>query len=84
MADAVVHDGAPAPSSPPNPDRPSSAGSAGQLAAVEPAPAQPPVLSDEMKARLDKVIYSDVSFLLELLEVSLTRASIYRSVFQPS
>lgn len=59
MADVAVQEGpAPAPSSPPNPDPPSSAGSGGQLATVEPA--QPPVLSDELKGRLDKVIYSDV------------------------
>lgn len=63
MAEVAIHDGA-APHSPANPDRRSSAGSGGQLAPAEPA--EPPGLSDELKARLDKVIYSDVSSQLGL------------------
>lgn len=60
MAEVAIHDGpAPTASSSQNPDAPpSSAGSAGHSGAVEPA--HLPVLSDELKDRLDKVIYSDV------------------------
>lgn len=56
MADAAVQDGQ-APTSPREDAPPSSADS--QPAPVE-APTAPPALSDELKARLDKVIYSDV------------------------
>lgn len=60
MADIPIHDGpAPAASSPREDKPPSSAGSQSAPAEVPVAP--PAVLSDELKARLDKVIYSDVS-----------------------
>lgn len=63
MADLTTHDGpAPAASSPREDRPPSSAGS--QSAPAEAPVAQPAVLSDELKARLDKVIYSDVSIAL--------------------
>lgn len=61
MADIPIHDGpAPAASSPREDKPPSSAGSQSAPAAEVPV-APPAVLSDELKARLDKVIYSDVS-----------------------
>lgn len=60
MADIPIHDGpAPTASSPREDKPPSSAGS--QSAPAEAPVAPPAVLSDELKARLDKVIYSDVS-----------------------
>lgn len=60
MTDVAAQDAlTPAASPPREPDpRPASAGSAGQSGAVELA--QPPALTEELKARLDKVIYSDV------------------------
>lgn len=54
MADVSLHDG-PAPSAPSPRDAdapPASADSAGHSA--------PPAISDELKARMDKVVYSDV------------------------
>ena len=55
MADAALHD-----SPAPDPDaRPSSDGSAGHPGALELRPGPPP-MTEELKARLDKVIYSDV------------------------
>jgi hypothetical protein len=62
MADTTLHDG-PAPNTPSSGDPgapPLSAGSAAPSATgLEIRPA-PPVLPEELKARLDKVIYSDV------------------------
>lgn len=56
MADVTLPDGAASPRE----DPPSSAGSQ-PAAPVEAAPPAPPLMSDELKGRLDKVIYSDVS-----------------------
>ncbi|PYI02157.1 RhoGAP-domain-containing protein [Aspergillus sclerotiicarbonarius CBS 121057] len=71
MADAALHD-----SPAPDPDaRPSSDGSAGHPGALELRPGPPP-MSDELKARLDKVIYSDigVTTLLTRLKQSVSSA----------
>lgn len=70
MADIAIPEGpAQVASSPREEAPPSSAGSP-----LDAPPAAPPALSDEVKARLDKIIYSDVSDLLlyqdALLEVS--------------
>lgn len=60
MADVAAQDSfVPSASPPRDPDAPrSSADSAAQLGPVEPA--QPPAISEELKGRLEKVIYSDV------------------------
>ena len=67
MADIAIPEGpVPAASSPREDAPPSSAGSP-----LEAPPAAPPALSDEVKARLDKIIYSDVSgFLLVSISVA--------------
>lgn len=70
MADIAIPEGpVPAASSPREDAPPSSAGS--PLEAPPAAPPAPPALSDEVKARLDKIIYSDVSgFLLVSISVA--------------
>ncbi|PYH98736.1 RhoGAP-domain-containing protein [Aspergillus ellipticus CBS 707.79] len=71
MVDAPLHD-----SPAPDPDAPpSSAGSAGLLGAIEPRPGPPP-MTEELKARLDKVMYSDigVTTLLTRLKQSVSSA----------
>lgn len=58
----ILYDAPPGASSPRDPDAPPlSAGrsSAGQSGGVDAHPVPPPI-SDEVKARLDKVVYSDV------------------------
>lgn len=66
MADVAIQENPPPAGSPPRDldARPSSAGSNGQLGAVEQVHPQQPFIPEELKGRLDKVIYSDVSFLL--------------------
>ena len=61
MADVALPDSAaPANSSPHEPDAPPlSAGSGGPAGGTDP-PSDPLAVSDELKARLDKVIYSEV------------------------
>ena len=59
MTDVAIQDGHTPVASSPMDARPSSAGSAGQSGAFELA--QPSVFTDELKGRLDKIIYSDVS-----------------------
>ncbi|KAL4973770.1 hypothetical protein BDW66DRAFT_141525 [Aspergillus desertorum] len=83
MADATLYDG-PAPNTPSSGDPgvpPLSAGS-GALSATGPeARAGPPVVSEELKARLDKVIYSDigVTTLLTRLKQSIASARDFAS-----
>lgn len=77
MADVTLPDGA---ASPREDHPPSSAGSQ-PAAPLEAAPPAPPVMSDELKARLDKVIYSDVSLYmtfrnrLEFRRIALTSSA---------
>lgn len=87
MADVAVHDSpAPTGSPPRDPDaRPSSSGSTAQSGAIE-HPVQTPVVSEELKGRLDKVIYSDVrpAPRVALMAMTDNGAQFYRSVLQPS
>ncbi|KAL4939061.1 hypothetical protein BDV06DRAFT_199593 [Aspergillus oleicola] len=78
MADATLHDG-PAPNTPSSGDPgvpPLSAGSAAPPSASGLEVRAPPVVSEELKARLDKVIYSDigVTTLLTRLKQSVASA----------
>ncbi|KAL4922185.1 hypothetical protein BDW62DRAFT_173140 [Aspergillus aurantiobrunneus] len=81
MADATLHDG-PAPNTPSSPGVPPlSAGSAAPSAPGLEVRAAPPVLSEELKARLDKVIYSEigVTTLLTRLKQSVASARDFAS-----
>ncbi|KAL5337556.1 hypothetical protein BJX70DRAFT_369120 [Aspergillus crustosus] len=81
MADATFHDGlVPNTPSSGDPVPPLSAGSAAPSAGLEIRPT-PPVVSDELKARLDKVIYSDigVTTLLTRLKQSVASARDFAS-----
>ncbi|EYE96214.1 putative Rho GTPase activator (Rgd1) [Aspergillus ruber CBS 135680] len=75
MADVTLPDGA---ASPREDHPPSSAGSQ-PAAPLEAAPPAPLVMSDELKARLDKVIYSDIGIttLLTRLKQSVASARDY-------
>lgn len=61
MADVSLHDG---PASSPREDAPPSSAGSQPAAPLEAAPPAPSAMSDELKGRLDKVIYSDVSLSL--------------------
>lgn len=80
MADSALHD-----SPAHDPDAPpSSAGSTGHPGALEPRPGPAP-MSEELKGRLDKVVYSDVrnvyGMFMELGHgILMGRSLIYRSV----
>ncbi|KAA8645650.1 hypothetical protein EYZ11_002488 [Aspergillus tanneri] len=74
MADAAVHEGpAPTSSSSGGPDAPPlSADSASHSAETRPGP---PVISEEVKARLDKVVYSDIGITTLLTRLKQSVAS---------
>ncbi|CBF76878.1 hypothetical protein AN4745.2 [Aspergillus nidulans FGSC A4] len=83
MADPTLHDG-PAPNTPSSGDQgvpPLSAGSGAPSASGLEARAGAPVVSEELKARLDKVIYSDigVATLLTRLKQSIASARDFAS-----
>lgn len=62
MADIAIPDGPSLGAMSPREDAPpSSAGSHAEPFDAPPLAAAPPVYSDEVKARLDKIVYSDVS-----------------------
>ncbi|KAL6233551.1 hypothetical protein BDW75DRAFT_251934 [Aspergillus navahoensis] len=83
MADATLHDG-PAPNTPSSGDPgvpPLSAGSGAPSASGPEVRAGAPIVSEELKARLDKVIYSDigVTTLLTRLKQSVASARDFAS-----
>lgn len=87
MADAALQDG-PAPNTPSSGDPgvpPLSAGSAAPSAPGLEARADLPVVSEELKARLDKVIYSEVKRTTRIMceRIPLTYSSIDRGDDSP-
>jgi len=87
MADAALQDG-PAPNTPSSGDPgvpPLSAGSAAPSAPGLEARADLPVVSEELKARLDKVIYSEVKRTMRIVceRIPLTYSSIDRGDDSP-